>query len=90
MPMSMTVGPVTMGGNTRRITRGGTNEMRISSSEHTAAVPSTAPYASGQGSGVPSSADGQNPLAYIWAKAPEATVMMANEMPTTEMRPVPR
>ncbi len=38
---------------------------------------------------MPFASTGQYPLAYIWAKAPEATGMMAKEVPTTEMRPVP-
>jgi hypothetical protein len=38
---------------------------------------------------MPSSAVGQKPLAYIWLKVPEATGIIAKEIPTTEMRPVP-
>ena len=85
----MTVGPVTMGGKIFNMTFGGRNAMRTSSKAHTAQVPSRAPYASGQGSFVPSESTGQNPLAYIWAKAPSATGMMEKEIPTTETRPVP-
>ncbi len=43
MPISMTVGPVTMGGKMRSMTLGGMKEMRISSSEQTAEVPRRAP-----------------------------------------------
>ena len=52
-PMSITVGPVTIGGKIFCKIFGGRKEMRISSSEQHAAVPSNAPYAFGQGSKVP-------------------------------------
>jgi len=66
----MTVGPVTMGGKIFWMTRGGMKEIKISTKAQQAAVPMMAPYASGQGSCVPSAAVGQNPLAYICLKAP--------------------
>lgn len=62
--------------------------MSISSRAQTHDVPMTAPYASGQGNG-PASFDGQNPVAYIWVKAPVATGMTVKEVPTTEINPVP-
>lgn len=43
MPMSMTVGPVTMGGKTRSIVLGGMKAISTSISAHTAAVPMRAP-----------------------------------------------
>ena len=89
MPISMTVGPVTMGGKILSMIFGGKNEMKISTTAQIAAVPMRAPYPCGHGSFVPSAAVGQNPLLYICVKAPVATVMMAKEIPTTEIRPVP-
>ena len=88
-PINMTVGPVTIGGKIFCKNLGGKNEMRISSREQTAAVPRSAPYALGHGRRVPSASLGQYPLSYICANAPVATGMMANVVPTTEMRPVP-
>ncbi len=88
-PIRLTVGPVTMGGKMRSMMEGGMKEMSTSSRAQTAAVPMRAPYPSGHGSGVPSAAVGQKPFAYICLKAPWATGIMANEMPTTEIRPVP-
>jgi hypothetical protein len=64
-PMSMTVGPVTMGGNIRCRTFGGMKEIDISVSAQMAQVPINAPYASGQGSREPSAATEQKPLEYI-------------------------
>lgn len=89
IPINMTAGPVTMGGKSLSIIFGGRKERAISNRAQTAAVPIIAPYPSGQGNGLPSSADGQYPLAYICLMAPEATGMMENEMPTTEISPVP-
>lgn len=89
IPISITVGPVTMGGKIFCSVLGGTKARRTSIKAQQAEVPSRAPYASGQGSLVPSSATGQNPLAYIWLNAPEATVIMAKETPMTERTPLP-
>lgn len=88
--MSMTVGPVTRGGKMRFKILGEVNDMRISRSAQTHAVPMIAPYPSGQGRGVPSASEGQKPVAYICVRAPVATGIVANEVPTTEIRPVPR
>lgn len=88
-PIRITVGPVTMGGNTFCRAFGGKNEIKISVKAQRAQVPISAPYASGQGNRFPSASSWQVPLAYIWLKAPVATGMMAKEVPTTEIRPVP-
>ena len=64
-PISMTVGPVTMGGKIRCRAFGGRKEIKISVRAHTAQVPINAPYASGHGSLEPSSASEQKPLEYI-------------------------
>lgn len=64
-PMSMTVGPVTMGGKIRCRTFGGMKEIDISVSAQMAQVPINAPYASGHGSREPSAATEQKPLEYI-------------------------
>jgi hypothetical protein len=88
-PIKSTVGPVTIGGKTFWSTLGGRNDRAISTREHKAAVPTNAPYALGHGPKLPLSSTGQYPLAYICAKAPDATGMMAKEVPTTEIRPVP-
>jgi hypothetical protein len=88
-PMSMTVGPVTMGGNIRFRTFGDRKEINISVRAHTAQVPIKAPYASGHGSLEPSGASEQKPLEYIWSNAPVAIGMIAKDVPTTEIRPVP-
>lgn len=48
-----------------------------------------APYPAGHGCFVPLAAVGQIPSAYIWLKAPRATGIMANDVPTTLRRPVP-
>lgn len=55
----------------------------ISRRAQTQAVPRTAPYPSGQGSFAPLESTGQVPFAYHCAKAPLATGMVANEVPTT-------
>ena len=89
MPMSMTVGPVTSGGKMRLRMRGGVKDMRISRSAQTHCVPRMAPYPSGQGSLFPLASTGQKPVWYIWERAPVAMGMVAKEVPTTEMRPVP-
>jgi hypothetical protein len=81
-PISMTVGPVTMGGKIFWMYRGGMNEINISTKAQQAAVPIMAPYPSGQGSCVPSGAVGQNPLAYICLKAPWATGIIAKDLYT--------
>jgi len=88
-PMSRTVGPVTRGGKTFLRIRGLVKDMPISSNAHTAQVPRIAPYPSGHGSLVPSAAVGQYPVAYIWLSAPVATGIVAKDVPTTEIRPVP-
>lgn len=88
-PMSMTVGPVTMGGKIRCRAFGGRKEINISVKAQTAQVPSKAPYASGQGSLEPSAAMEQKPLVYIWLNAPVAIGIIAKDVPTTEIRPVP-
>lgn len=85
----MTVGPVTIGGKILSMILGGRKLIKISRRAQHAAVPRIAPYPSGQGNFVPSSAVGQKPFSYICVNAPVATGIMANEMPTTEMRPVP-
>jgi len=64
-------------------------KLAISTREQQAAVPRSAPWACGQGSLEPSAASLQYPFEYICENAPEATGMMAKEVPTTEMRPVP-
>lgn len=89
IPISMTVGPVTMGGNIFFNTLGGRKLNAISRRAQTAAVPMRAPYASGQGRGLPVASTLQNPFLYIWAKAPLATGMIAKDVPTTEISPVP-
>lgn len=88
-PMSRTVGPVTTGGKTFFKILGEVNDMRISRSAQTQAVPRIAPYPSGQGSLLPLASDGQNPVVYICESAPVATGMIAKEVPTTEINPVP-
>ena len=90
IPMSMTVGPVTMGGSTRSRNLAGMKETRILTRAHTAEVPRMAPYPSGQGKGFPSESEGQKPLAYIWARLPWATGITLKETPTTDNTPVPR
>ena len=88
-PISRTVGPVTSGGKMRFRMRGLRKERPISSREQRHDVPNRAPYPCGQARRFPSASVGQYPLVYIWLNVPVATVMVANEVPTTEMRPVP-
>jgi hypothetical protein len=64
-------------------------DIRIKLSAQQALVPTKAPYASGQGNGVPSSADGQKPFLYIWVKALLDTVIIVNETPARERIPEP-
>lgn len=87
--MSMTVGPVTRGGKILFNRRGDVNDMAISRSAQQAPVPRIAPYPLGQGNGLPFASEGHMPLAYIWLSAPVATGMVAKDVPTTEIRPVP-
>ena len=89
IPMSMTVGPVTSGGKTFFKILGEVKDMRTSRRAQTHAVPIMAPYPSGQGSLLPSASEGQNPVVYICASAPLATGIVANDVPTTEISPVP-
>lgn len=85
----MTVGPVTTGGKSLFNADGVMNERLISRRAQSAAVPMIAPYPSGHGNCVPSAAVGQYPLAYICDKVFVAMGMMANDVPTTEIKPVP-
>lgn len=87
--MSMTVGPVTRGGKIFLSSLGDVKDMRISRRAQTMAVPMIAPYPSGQGNGLPLASEGQNPVLYICDKAPVATGIVAKEVPTTEIKPVP-
>ena len=47
------------------------------------------PYPLGQASGTPALLVGQYPVEYICANAPVATGIVAKEVPTTEINPVP-
>ncbi len=89
IPISATVGPVTIGGKIFLSHVGLVKEAAISSKAQMAAVPMMAPYPCGQGSLFPAASVGQKPVAYIWAKAPLATGMVAKDVPTTEIKPVP-
>jgi len=88
-PIKATVGPVTIGGNNFFNSRGLMNERPISRSAHREHVPRIAPYPSGHGSFFPDASVGHIPLAYIWESAFVAIGMMANDVPTTEIKPVP-
>jgi hypothetical protein len=44
----------------------------------------------GHGRWFPAASLGQKPVLYICEKAPDATGMMAKDVPTTEINPVPR
>lgn len=88
-PIRKTVGPVTMGGKRAFSSLLLMNESPISSKEHRQEVASSAPYPFGQGNFAPESSTGQYPVEYICANVPVATVIVANEVPTTETRPVP-
>lgn len=93
-PISKITVPVTMGGKTRCKILGGTNDMEISKKEAISEVPSTLPYASGQGPRevVPSGAVivGHVPSEYIASKMEFAVLRVAKLVPTTEMSPVPK
>jgi hypothetical protein len=88
-PIRVTVGPVTSGGNILLRIFGGVKDMAISINAQMHAVPMIAPYPFGQGSGLLEESEGQNPDAYICAKAPVATGIVVNDVPTTEIKPVP-
>jgi hypothetical protein len=47
------------------------------------------PYPLGHGRGFPWASEGQNPVLYICVNAPVATGIVANDVPTTEIKPVP-
>lgn len=64
-PMSMTVGPVTIGGKSFLSVFGGMKESAISRRAQVAAVPMIAPYASGHGSWLPAESVLHIPLEYI-------------------------
>lgn len=90
-PMSITVGPVTSGGNNFFKTLVGMKLSAISNSAQRVVVPRIAPYPCGHGSFMPVSGSiGQNPDWYIWFRPPMATGMIAKDVPTTDRRPVPR
>lgn len=89
-PMSVTVGPVTMGGKSFFSKEGGIKDSTISNNAQSEDVPRSAPYPSGQGRGFPSASEGHIPFAYIWERLLVAMGMIANEVPTTEIKPVPR
>ena len=68
---------------------GGVKDIATSIKAQIQAVPMIAPYPSGHGSGLPEASEGQNPVLYICDRAPVATGMVANDVPTTEINPVP-
>ena len=74
---------MTNGGNAFFNALGGKKLNAISRSEQTHAVPRTAPYPWGQGRRAPEESTGQVPFAYHCAKAPVATGIVANDVPTT-------
>ncbi|KAH0357933.1 Xanthine/uracil permease, partial [Aureobasidium melanogenum] len=88
-PISITVGPVTMGGKIFFKIFGGVKLIRISRRAQTHEVAISAPYPSGHGRWLPFASDGQKPVAYICEKAPVATGMVAKDVPTTDINPVP-
>jgi hypothetical protein len=82
-PMRSTTGPVTSGGKAFWSAFGGIKLSAISRRAQTHAVPRIDPYPSGHGSFAPEASTGHVPLAYHCAKAPVATGIVANDVPTT-------
>ena len=90
LPTKVTVGPITIGGNTFCRILGGVKDKRTSRSAVNEVEPSSAPYPSGQGRWAPSASVGHIPELYICCSAEIDTLTKLKDVPTTHKIPVPR